>query len=119
MKPFDLHTIKLMDQRPGKVGKVIPIRRRFCVDKDRAALAYAIWLNCELRNPDRELLREQRAELLSMNNRDYARELSNTMAKGLRNANRVARELKGRPISEATPIEWERVKRHLEEMEVE
>lgn len=112
-KPFDQQLRDLMNKRPGKVDRVMPIRRRFCVDKDRAALAYAIWLNCELRNPDTELIREQRLELIAMNNRDYARELSNTMAKGLREANRVSRELKGRPISEASPQEWERVREKM------
>lgn len=104
---LDKETLELMDKRPGKVSKPYEVRKQFCFDRDRAALAYAIWLNKKQPYRDKALIHKQQMELLSMNNRGYVRDFTNTMSKAIRTADDLSRDLFGRPRSRATNAMWE------------
>lgn len=110
---LDKETLQLMEKRPGKVTDRAMIRSQFCFDRDRAALAYAIWLNKKLPYRDKSLIHKQQMELMSMNNRGYVRDFTRTMSKAIRIAGDISREMFGRPTSLATNAMWDEIKSRM------
>lgn len=110
---LDKETLELMEKRPGKVTDRAALRSQFCFDRDRAALAYAIWLNKKLPYRDKALIHQQQMELMSMNNRGYVRDFTRTMSKAIRTAGDLSREIFGRTTKRTTNAMWDEIKSRM------